>query len=227
MAPMLRVEFHCHTSASKDCLVTPARIVECAIEKGIDRLVITDHNTTAGAVAASALDARRIIVGEEIMTTKGELLAAFVRREVPEGLAPMDAISQLRDQGAFISVSHPFDVHRNGAWLEHDLLEVLPFVDAIEIFNSRVLDVRHNARAREFAGRHNLVGTVGSDAHTCWELGRSTQRLPDFETADGLRTAMVNAAYATAWSPPWVHLASRYAVWSRRVRRILDAPRSA
>jgi hypothetical protein len=33
--------------------------------------------------------------------------------EVPPGLTPHEAIRRLRDQGAFISVSHPFDTTRS------------------------------------------------------------------------------------------------------------------
>ena len=153
MLAMLRVEFHCHTSLSKDCLVPPGRLLQCAVAKGIERLVITDHNTIAGAVTARDQDPARVIVGEEIMTTQGELLAAFVLSEIPPGLTPVETISRLRDQGAFITVSHPFDAHRHGAWRQRDLLEILPLVDAIEIFNSRCLEPRHNVMAHDFAAR--------------------------------------------------------------------------
>ena len=222
MEDVLRVEFHCHTSFSKDCLVTPDRLALCAVDKGIDRLVITDHNTIAGALAAKRLDPGRVIVGEEIMTTKGELLAAFVTAEIPAGLTPAEAISRLRDQGAFISVSHPFDLHRKGAWREADLLDIAPLVDAIEIYNSRCTEPHHNFLAREFAERLGLAGTVGSDAHTCWELGRSTQLLPDFASAGELEHLIRQAQYSTRWSPPWIHLTSRYAVWRKGLVHLLD-----
>src|SRR5215471_14927906 len=106
---MLSVEFHCHTNVSKDSLTRPADLVAAARRKGIDRLIITDHNTTAGARTAQALDPELVIVGEEIMTTKGEILAAFVTEEIPPYLSPAKTIQRLKEQGAFISVSHPFD----------------------------------------------------------------------------------------------------------------------
>jgi predicted metal-dependent phosphoesterase TrpH len=224
MIAVIRVEFHCHTVFSKDCLTPPDRLVQCAVQKGIDRVVITDHNTISGARRAHERDPNRVIVGEEIMTTQGELLAAFVGSEIPAGLTPEETISLLREQGAFISVSHPFDVHRKGGWRTTDLLRILPLIDAIEIFNSRCTEPRHNATAKEFARRHGLAGTVGSDAHTCWELGRSTQLLPEFTTPDDLRRIIRQAQYSTRWSPPWVHLMSRYAVWRKALGRALDIP---
>ena len=72
--------------------------------------MVTDHNCLAGAREAYAAAPDLVIIGEEVQTTEGEFLAAFVSEEVPKGLEPMDALKRLRDQGAFISVSHPFDV---------------------------------------------------------------------------------------------------------------------
>lgn len=206
------VEFHCHTNASKDSLTQPADLIAAARAKGIDRLIITDHNTTAGARLAQELDPELVIVGEEIMTTRGEILAAFMREEIPAGLSPQETIHRLREQGAFISVSHPFDQMRSGGWREADLLEIVPLVDAIEVYNSRCMLPVYNRRARRFAEKHNIPGTVGSDAHAAFEVGQSLLRLEPFEGPDGLRQVIRNAVPLTHWSPPWFRLTSRYAV---------------
>lgn len=208
---MLRVEFHCHTHASKDSLTTPRELVETCRRKGIDRVVVTDHNSIMGALAAQALDPERVIVGEEIMTTRGEILAAFVTEEIPARLTPQETIRRLREQGAFISVSHPFDQFRSGGWKEPDLLEILPLVDAIEVYNSRCFLPRFNREARQFAEKHNMAGTVGSDAHAAFELGRSLLLLEQFDGPDEMRKVIRNGIPKVRWSPPWFHLTSRYA----------------
>ena len=213
------LEFHCHTNASKDSLTTPADLIRAARRRGLDRVVVTDHNLIAGAKAAQALDPELIIVGEEIMTTKGEILAAFVREEIPAGLTPLETIQILKEQGAFISVSHPFDEWRKGGWKEADLLEIIPFVDAIEVFNSRCMDPNFNHRARAFAEKHHLAGTVGSDAHGVIELGRSVVMLDPFTGPDGMRNVIRNAKYKTKLSPWWVHFISRYASMKKKSRR--------
>ena len=207
----LRTEFHCHTIFSKDSLVRPQAIVRAARNKGLDRLIITDHNSTAGALEARELDPELVIVGEEIMTTQGELLAAYVREEVPAWLEPRDAIQRLRAQGAFISVSHPFDLMRGGHWELAALLEIAPLVDAIETFNSRCWDMHPNLLAREFAQAHNLAGTVGSDAHTTREVGRSYLSLDEFSSADGLQQVIHTARETVQLSSPFIHLSSRFA----------------
>jgi predicted metal-dependent phosphoesterase TrpH len=213
----LRVEFHCHTIFSKDSLTRPEELVKTCRRKGIDRVIVTDHNLIAGARAAQAIDPDLVIVGEEIMTTRGEILAAYVSEEIPRGLTPQETIHRLRDQGAFISVSHPFDRWRNGHWQEEDLLKILPDVDAIEVYNSRCMLPRFNREARQFAETHKLAGTVGSDAHATFELGQSLMLLEPFEGPDGMRKVIRNGIPHVRWSPPWVHFSSRYAVLYKRL----------
>jgi predicted metal-dependent phosphoesterase TrpH len=213
------VEFHCHTNASKDSLTHPEDLIRAARQKGIDRLIITDHNTIAGAQAAQSLDPELVIIGEEIMTTRGEILASFVSEEIPAGLTPQETIHRLRDQGAFISVSHPFDKIRSGAWEENDLLEILSLVDAIEVYNSRCMFPGFNRQARRFAEKHNIPGTVGSDAHATYEVGRSLMQLEPFEGPDEMRKVIRSGKPLTKWSPPWFHFSSRYAVASKKLKR--------
>lgn len=209
---MLRVEFHCHTRYSKDSLTSPERLVRACHRKGIDRVVVTDHNTIVGARAAQELGPELVIVGEEIMTTRGEILAAYVKEEIPAGLSPHETIRILREQEAFISVSHPFDIYRGGHWKEADLLEILPEVDAIEVFNSRCWSPDFNRQAQEFAEKHDVPGTVGSDAHGPIELGRSVLLLEQFQGPEELRGVIRRGVPNVRWSWPWVHLISRYAV---------------
>jgi predicted metal-dependent phosphoesterase TrpH len=213
---MLKVEFHCHTNFSKDSLTAPTDLIKAARRKGIDRLVITDHNSIGGARAAHLLDPELVIVGEEIMTTRGEILAAFVQEEIPALLTPDETIKRLKEQGAFISVSHPFDEMRKGGWMENDLLEILPHVDAIEVYNSRCMLPRFNRRAREFAEKHNVAGTVGSDAHAAFEVGRSVLLLDQFKGPEEMRQVIRNGIPRVRWSPWWIHLISRYASMRKR-----------
>ncbi len=210
MDNLLRVEFHCHTHYSRDCLTDIDRLVATARQNGVDRLVITDHNTIQGALKARNLDPELVIVGEELLTTRGELLVAFVQEELPRGLEPMVAIEKLKAQGAFISVSHPFDLRRHG-WALPDLQAITPYVDAIEVFNARCQLSGINRLAADYAREHQLCGTAGSDAHTLREVGRATFQVPFFQTADDLRRVMAQASIAGRLSSPFIHLTSTYA----------------
>jgi hypothetical protein len=140
-----------------------------------------------------------------------------VREEITKGLTPQETIRPLKDQGAFISVSHPFDTMRKGGWKEPDLLEILPDVDAIEVYNSRCMNPRFNREARQFAEKHNIAGTVGSDAHVTFELGRSLMSLEPFEGPEELRKIIRTGMPNVRWSLPWVHFTSRYASLYKKV----------
>lgn len=206
----IALELHSHTYASEDCLTKPRNIITLARKKNL-RIAITDHNTIRGALEAHALAPEMIIVGEEIMTTQGELLAYFVKEEVPPGLTPLETITRLRAQGAAISVSHPFDRLRKGAWREADLLAIAPLVDAIEVFNARCIYAEDNARAEAFAHQHHLRGSVGSDAHSLREFGRARLLVERAETAQDLISGFQQGERVTRLSSPAIHLTSRFA----------------
>lgn len=213
----LTVELHCHTYHSTDSLLSPERLLDICVREGIDRIAITDHNTTAGAFQAAALDPERVIIGEEIKTTQGELLGYFLQEEIPPGLTPEETITRMRDQGAFISVSHPFDHTRSGSWAEDDLRRILPLVDAIETYNSRTWSDRPNMAALEFALEADLLQTAGSDAHAPSEVGQTVVKMPVFHDAVTFRTSLAGAEILGRRSCPLVHLHSRYATWRKRL----------
>jgi predicted metal-dependent phosphoesterase TrpH len=217
MEPLLKVEFHCHSIYSKDSLTPVDQLVKTARQRGIDRLIITDHNNIQGALRAKELDPELVIIGEELLTTRGELLVSFVQEELPRGLEPLEAIRRLREQGAFISVSHPYDRRRHG-WEIADLLMIAPLVDAIEVFNARCQLAILNEQAAAFAHEHHLAGTAGSDAHTLREVGRATVSLPDFKTADELRRVIAQGKLQGILSSPWIHLTSTYARFYKQLK---------
>ncbi len=214
---MLQVELHSHTHWSKDCVIPFETILRIMDKRGIDRIAITDHNTADGALAMCRQAPDRVIVGEEIMTDRGELLAYFVQESIPAGLTPDETIKILRDQGAVISVSHPFDRLRKGAWLENDLLAIIDRVDAIEIFNSRCMYKQDNAKAIAFAAKHQLVGTVGSDAHSRVEYGRALMQLAPFTDAPSFLAALKQGQHHDRYSSWFVHVHSKTAKWSKKL----------
>jgi hypothetical protein len=213
----LTVELHCHTYHSKDSLLDPERLLEVCRRKGIDRVAITDHNTIEGARAASELDPERVIIGEEIMTTQGELLGYFMKERIPPDLSPRETIARLRDQDAFISVSHPFDNMRPGSWQEEALREILDLVDAIEIFNARSWTAAANHKASSLANEVGVLGTAGSDAHASIEVGQALLSLPVFNDSDSFRSALSQAQILAKRSIFLVHFLSRYATFRKRL----------
>ena len=218
----VRAELHLHTCGSMDSLVQPQKLLDHCARIGIDRVAITDHNSIDGALAAKALAPDRVIVGEEIETTQGELLGYFMREWVPGGLEPMETIERLRAQGAVISVSHPFEQTRGPKWTYDQLLTIAPHVDAIETFNARCFTDQPNEEAAAFAREHGIQGTVGSDAHSLVEVGRAILHMPPFEDAAGFLAALPVSHPQTRLSPPYVHLFSRYAYFYKKLTKIFN-----
>ena len=210
MNQIIKADFHVHSIASPDSLADGEKLYERSRALGLGKLIITDHNTIAGALALQKAHPEDVIVGEEILTAKGEILAFFVREELPKGIEPLEAFQRLKEQGAFISLSHPYAMARHG-WTEAEMEEYLPYLDAIEAYNARNLPKMNRAAAR-VAEDHGLCFTAGSDAHGIPELGAMGLELPDFHTAEELRTALRSARVFGKESPLRVRLYSRGAV---------------
>jgi predicted metal-dependent phosphoesterase TrpH len=213
--PVYKVELHCHTYHSADSIMLPEQILRICDERAVDRIAITDHNSIAGALEAAALAPDRVIIGEEILTTEGELLGYFMQEQIPKGLEPMQAIKRLQEQGAVISVSHPFDLTRGCRWNPETLERISPHLDMLEVLNARTWTDQPNRLAQELAERVNLPGAAGSDAHAPIEVGRATLAMPAFSDAASFRQALPDARIQGRRSIPLVHLTSRYAVWRK------------
>jgi len=214
----LKIDVHMHTCVSKDSAIHPADVVRIAKARGLERICITDHNSIDGALAAQKIDPEFVIVGEEILTDHGgEILAFFVSEWVPPRLSHQETLDRLEAQGAVISVSHPFDRHRNQPWTEELLEAILPRIDAIEIFNARAVHREDNDKAERFAAAHNLPGTAGSDAHTGMEIGAAYLEVPDFATAQEFRAGLPQAIVHGQLSPAWVHVFSTINKWRGRL----------
>jgi len=201
----IKAELHCHTVCSHDSSNQLEPLLRTARQRGLSRLAITDHNRIGCALKAREMDPDLIVVGEEILTTGGELLAYYLSEEIPARLSPMETIARLKQQGAFIAVPHPFDLRRHG-WKMDVLLEILPHVDALEVFNARCLRGGLNDRALAFAQEQGMRMQAGSDAHSLVELGLSTVALPAFDTPDELRAALDACMISGRLLSPWDHL---------------------
>jgi hypothetical protein len=138
--------------------------------------------------------------------------------EIPDGIPPLEVVKRLQDQGAFISIAHPFDPWRGSSWNPGTLESLMPYLDGVEAFNARCRKPIFNEQAGEFANEHGLAWMVGSDAHTLPELGRAVLKLPDFYTADELREAVKNSSFEGELSGSIVHLHSTIAKVVNKMR---------
>lgn len=178
----VRVDLHSHTMWSGDSTTTPDEIERAVVESGIDVLCITDHNAIAGAVELVGRLPCRVVVGEEMRTSSGELIGLFLTERVPMGLPADDSARAIRDQGGVVYVPHPFDpMRRNLA--EQALVRLADdgLIDAVEVLNAKTSLDSLNRRAGEFADEHGLLRGGGSDAHVPDAIGAAFVEMPDFD----------------------------------------------
>ncbi len=204
---MMRGDFHMHTYYSHDCMTSPEALVRRCADVGLDCIAVTDHNSLAGAQAVSAVAGFTVILGEEVKSTAGEITGLFLKEEVPAGLPPVETAKRIKDQGALVSVPHPFSGYGRSSLEEPSLTELLPYVDLIEGFNARTMSRASNERARAFAQEHGLAATAVSDAHTLGELGHTYTELPDFDgTPEGFKEALREARLVERPAGRFVHV---------------------
>ena len=222
------VDLHCHTSASFDCLSSPGKVVRAAATRGLTHLAITDHDRIEGALRArdAAPEGLTIIVGEEIRTADGDLIALFLERAIAPGSPVRDTIAEVRAQGGLVGIPHPFDRFRGSMLKDPRLEAIAPLVDWVEAHNARVVGGSGNEQAAAFALEMGLPGIAVSDAHSVIEVGVAYTALDgNPSTAEGLMAALTNvslvpgrASYIVRTLTPIAKLVNR-ARGNRRVTR--------
>ena len=91
-------------------------------------------------------------------------------------------------------------------------------VDAIEVFNGRMVVPMDNWAAKKYAATHQIAMTVGSDAHGTWEYGGSYIAIAPFTDAASFLKHLPGAILHGHRSAQWVHLISSFAKKQRKRR---------
>jgi hypothetical protein len=225
------LDLHVHTSASFDSLASPESVVRAATSRGLTHLAITDHDTIDGALAARDLVSRgsiglTILVGQEVKTSRGDLIAVFIDEAIPSGLPPAEAIAAIRAQGGLVGIPHPFDRFRGSLLAGGDYeaaeagpAELAPLVDWVEVHNARIMVGDGNERAAAFAREHDLPGVAVSDSHSTLEVGVAYVALDgDPSTPDGLLAALRGAELVTGRATFFVRAVTPIAKLVQRAR---------
>ena len=216
-----KIDLHAHTWHSHDSPVSPERLVRAAKRRGLDGIAITNHGRLAGYAAAQEAGGPdfRVIPGEEVYSTAGEIIGLFLHEEIPNGLSPEATCAAIHAQGGVVVIPHPYDRYRKGAIGEATLERLVRagLVDAIEIFNGRMVVPMDNWAAKKYATAHHLPMTVGSDAHSTWEYGSSYIAIAPFTDAASFLANLPDATLHPHRSAQWVHLISSFAK-KRRMR---------
>lgn len=209
---MLKADFHIHTRYSMDCSTTLDQVIRACQKKNINCIAIADHGAIEGALQMKKIAPFQVIVAEEVLTTRGEIMGMFLQELVPSGLSLEESIRRIKEQGGLFCAQHPFDKFRKDALSADTMNEIADQIDLVEIFNARNPLLRSSHQAREFARDHQLPGCAGSDAHAFNEIGNAYVEMPEFKDKQEFLQALTRANIFGRRAGPWCHF---HSLWAR------------
>ncbi len=175
-----------HTDQS-DGMDSAATIFEAARRRELDVLAITDHDQTRGALLARELAAQQqqpfdLIVGSEVTSRAGHILALWIEEPIPAFRSPARTVELIWRQGGAAIIAHPAAVLpfslglRTIDRLVNTLRPELSGGDApiLAIETSNPIPFarwRRDAVIQANRNRWKLPETGGSDAHFWEQVG--------------------------------------------------------
>jgi predicted metal-dependent phosphoesterase TrpH len=198
-----RADLHMHTNFS-DGWPSPAELVDHVVgNTDLNVIAVTDHDTIEGALRAVERSQQRrrkidVIVGEEVSSRDGHILALYLERRVRPGMSAAATVHAIHDQGGLAVAAHPFwrtqrqtrtggkvhgKVHGVG-WLAAEL-----DFDAIEVENATPGFFVFNQLAHRLNLGLGATELGSSDAHILDAIGRAYTEFQGRTAAD-LRLAI-------------------------------------
>jgi hypothetical protein len=173
----MKADLHVHTNYSYDSISSPEAIVKAAIRRGLNCIAICDHGEINGAIEAikAAFDKPILVIpGIEIKSQEGDILGLNVKEIIPNGLSAQETILEIKKTGGFVVIPHPFGFSCSfGGNLE----DVIESIDAVEVLNANIFK-NNNQKSLNWAQKHNLAITAGSDAHSSMFVGQGFLEIP-------------------------------------------------
>jgi predicted metal-dependent phosphoesterase TrpH len=221
-----RADLHMHTTAS-DGWPTPQELVDHAARRAsLNVIAVTDHDTIEGALRAREYAAKRarlhVIVGEEVSSRDGHIVALFLERRVRPGMSAAATVHAIHDQGGLAIAVHPFwrteRVVRNGrvhgvGWLAAEL-----DFDGIEVENATPGFYVFNQLAHRLNMGLGAAALGSSDAHILDAVGRAYTEFPG-KTPEALRAAIESSTTAARRQRYRAVGLVRYAAWGLNHQR--------
>jgi predicted metal-dependent phosphoesterase TrpH len=217
----VNIDLHIHSKYSYDSFASLHGILKSARMRDISVISITDHNTMAAyASARSELEkgARQygisVIPGMEIRTDQGDVIGLYLEEEI----APQpfhEVISRIHEQGGIVVLPHPYRRQADPATLVSD-------VDLIEIINAKSRK-EENIRAEALCVTAGKQPITGSDAHTCFEIGRAVTQI-DIHDSDieEIRKALLSADRRCTGRCDHYYLSHGYSLCAARIKQLVN-----
>jgi predicted metal-dependent phosphoesterase TrpH len=221
-----KADMHLHTLYSDGTASVQAVLEHVERTTDLDVIAITDHERIDGALRAREVHAAadysfELVVGEEITTRRGHVLALFIEERIP-ALRPLaETLERIHAQGGIAIAAHPMAPltpslgTRSLLW-SRGATDARHRLDAIELMNpSTAGRSRRVARARLNEDVLHLAAVGNSDAHVLEGIGSAWTWFPG-STASDYRSA-VESGSTRPDGTYWSHL-HNVDVYRRQVR---------
>lgn len=161
---MYKVDLHSHSVASPDGGISPEQYAKILETEALDYIAITDHDRVDFALGLQKALGDKIIVGQEVTTSQGELVGLYLNKAIEPGMPAAQTAHAIHDQGGLVYVPHPFETVRRG--LSRETLDsIAGLVDIVEVHNGRAWFQNFSPQAAAWAKMHGKAGASSSDAH--------------------------------------------------------------
>lgn len=198
-----KLDLHTHSIISQDGGITAAQYEKILQTGMLDCIAITDHNETSFARIMQKKLGERIIIGEEIRTTEGEIIGLYLQETIPGGISVDEVIASIKHQGGLVYLPHPYEHFRKG-WQTGTIDRIAEDIDIVEVFNGRGRFRGKPVQAEQFALKNNMLQAASSDAHGWRGLGHTSSMLTEFPTHKTLKhlltTAILDKTYAPVYT---------------------------
>ena len=198
--PLGKADMHLHTLYSDGTASVQAVLDHVQANTDLDLIAVTDHERIDGALRAGEMHAAGdysfgLVVGEEVTTRRGHVLALFIRDRIP-ALRPLpETLERIHEQGGIAIAAHPMapltpSLGARSLLAAHEAGDPRQRLDAIELMNpSAAGRSRRAARARLNADVLRLPAVGNSDAHVLDGIGSAWTWFTG-STADDYRAAV-------------------------------------
>ena len=221
-----RADLHIHSLASDGTDGIAAILDHAEHRAGLDVIAITDHERIDAALAARTMAREQglgveVIVGEEVSTLGGHLLALFIEERVRPLRTLRTTIAEIHEQGGLAIPAHPlvpYPLCAQGWVLRRLLADPDPRVrpDAVEAFNPTMFGRPWHGKVVAFAARHGLATVGNSDAHEAAAVGAGWTTFPG-RGAEDVRTAIL--AHETHHHGSFHATGGQVATFGRQLRK--------
>lgn len=196
---MFNIDLHTHSEASHDGGITLNQYERTLNDNVLDCIAITDHNRIDFALRAREILGEKIIVGEEIMTSEGEVIGLFLNAKVEPHQPIQMTVNAIKEQGGIVYIPHPFETVRKGLHPK-TIEQIQQGVDIIEVCNGRAFAQNKSQQAVVWSRINNIPGAASSDAHGVRGLGKTYTAIAETPTKDTL-VSLVNKGTLHAKRP--------------------------